>query len=407
MWPWIKRWRDWAMSDLWPLPRLSPQPQALHYSYVKAGLTIPGQPIPWNAESILLEASLKLPTASSRRKTDFQIRIPGRDPVPAFDLRRQEADHLHRLLFRTDPPGASTTAELLYKGNALYSLDLPTLSRAEFLQGIRLQMPTVFVHLGGETVACQTFVASQCKGLIAHAVLTSPTSLAPLLDVDLQVELRNERGGPVQTVAARLSSSQLMGRTALVTVMPRRFPRRIGSWILTWMLAGKPLATHRVRAISTRSFQRSLRVLDSRFVLGWADGHVTLARQVPSNDKPPRVGPCFLVTSGEPGMAGLCQLQVLAQIPGSVAPPLLMEQEALITDGPTTFAPGTLDANDLGQLAAFDLRLKGHSLGMLSLCPAPAASFTSEGSFKPTFEYTWSTAAEEELNDRLGRLIEG
>ena len=57
MWPWIKRWRDWAMHDLWPLYRIGPQPQALHYSYEKAGLTLHDQPIPWNAEAVLVEIS--------------------------------------------------------------------------------------------------------------------------------------------------------------------------------------------------------------------------------------------------------------------------------------------------------------------------------------------------------------
>ena len=40
MWPWIKRWRDWAMRDLWPIYRIGPQPQALFYSYEKAGLVL-------------------------------------------------------------------------------------------------------------------------------------------------------------------------------------------------------------------------------------------------------------------------------------------------------------------------------------------------------------------------------
>ena len=43
MWPWIKRWRDWAMHDLWPLHRVNCRPQALHFSYEKAGLTLPDQ----------------------------------------------------------------------------------------------------------------------------------------------------------------------------------------------------------------------------------------------------------------------------------------------------------------------------------------------------------------------------
>jgi hypothetical protein len=407
MWPWIKRWRDWAMNDLWPFYRITPQPQALHYSYEKAGLTVHDQPIPWNAEAVLVEARLRLPASAGRRKADFALRLPGRDPVPADDLRRHDGESHYRISFRAEPPGLTTTAEVLYRSHVLGQLTLPFLGRDEFLQGVRLQMPTVFVRLGEDNVACQTFVATQCKGLLTSAVLTSPTSLVPLLDMDLQVEFRNERGGPGQTVPARLCSSQLASRHALVTVVPKRFPRRIGSWLATWTLAGRPLASQRVRAISTRSFQRSLRVNDSRFVLRSHKGEVTLARQVPPTDRPARVGPCFLVSSREPGMAGLCQLQVRAQVPGSVSPPLLMEQEALITDGPTTFAPGTLDACEIGQITAFELCLKGQSLGMLSLCPAPTAAFTNEGGFKPPHDFAWSAAAEEELSDRLNRLIEG
>jgi hypothetical protein len=395
------------MHDLWPFYRISPQPQALHYSYEKAGLTVADQPIPWSAEAVLVEARLRLPASAGRRKSDFLLRVAGRDPVPAEDMGRHDGENHYRISFRIEPPGVTATAEVLYRNHTLGQLTLPFLGREEFLQGVRLQKPTLFVRLGEESVACQTFVASQCKGLIAGGLLVSPTSLVPLLDLDLQVEFRNERGGPPQVVPARLCSSQLAERHALATVVPRRFPRRIGSWLVTWSLADRPLAGQRIRAISTRSFQRSLRVSDARFVLRWPKGDVTLARQVPPSEKPARVGPCFLVSSREPGMAGFCRLQVHAQVPGSVQPPLLMEQDVLITDGPTTFAPGTVDAADVGQIAAFDLCLKGQSLGLLSLCPAPTATFTSEGGFKPPHDFAWSAAAEEELNDRLNRLVEG
>jgi hypothetical protein len=407
MWPWIKRWRDWAMNDLWPFYRISPQPQAIHYCYEKAGLTVHDQPIPWSAEAVVVDARLRLPQSAGRKKSDFQLRLAGRDPVPANDMRRLDADNHYRLTFRAEPPGVTTTAEVIYRSHVLGQLTLPYLGRDEFLQSVRLQMPTLFVRLDNDSVACQTFVASQCKGLIAGAVLTSPTSLVPLLDTDLTVEFRSERSGATQTVPARLCSSQLSGKHALVTVAPRRFPRRIGSWVVTWRLADLELASHRIRAISTRAFQRSLRVTDARFVLRWPKGNVTVARQVPPNEKPARVGPCFLVSSREPGMAGLCQLQVHAQVPGSVQPPLLFEGEALVTDGPKEFAPGTLDVADIAQLSAFELSLKGQPLGVLSLCPAPTANFTAEGGFKPPHDYAWSAAAEEELTDRLNRLLEG
>ena len=318
MWPWIKRWRDWAMNDLWPLYRIGPQPQALHFSYEKAGLTVHDQPIPWNAEAVLVEAPLRLPPAPAAARPTSSSACRASDPSPPRQLRRQEADDRYRLFFRLPPPGATATAELLFRNHVLGQLTLPFLSRDEFLQDLRLQMPTLFVRLGDESVACQTFVATQCRGLLASAVLTSPTSLVPLLDLDLQVEFRCERGGAVQPVPARLCSSQLAGRQALVTVVPRRFPRRIGTWTATWLLGDRPLATPAHPGISQRHFQRSLRISDTRFVVQTADGPVRLARQVPPLERPDRVGPCFLVSSGEPGMAGLCPLQVRG--PGARAP---------------------------------------------------------------------------------------
>jgi hypothetical protein len=91
---------------------------------------------------------------------------------------------------------------------------------------------------------------------------------------------------------------------------------------------------------------------------------------------------------------------------GAGQAPSSLEQELLVTDGPTRFAPGSLGASDLAQVSGFELRMKETTLGMLSLSPAPAASFTAEGGFKPPCDFNWSPTAEEELNERLSRLLE-
>jgi hypothetical protein len=230
MWPSIKRWRDWAMHDLWPLTRIgSPQSQALDYSIEKAGLTLVNQPIPWNAEAVVVEAQLRLP-AASRRKGDFALRLPGREPVAPDALRREESDGRHRLFFRFPPPPQTVHAELLWQGRPLGQLTLPVLDAAAFVAGLRLQLPTLCVRLGEQSVACQTFVATQCRGLAAAAVLVSPVSLAPLADLGVRVEFRAERDGTSCEVPVPLCSSQLAGRQALLAAVPPRFPRRIGTW---------------------------------------------------------------------------------------------------------------------------------------------------------------------------------
>jgi hypothetical protein len=243
--------------------------------------------------------------------------------------------------------------------------------------------------------------------VLLTALLTSPTSLVPLLDLDLQVEFRSAKGHVIHRLPARLCSSQLAGRQALVTLAPRRFPRRIGSWTANWLLGDRVLATQQIKAISQRTFQRSLRVCDTRYIYQTAKGEINLARHVPPVETLSRLGPCFLVCSREAGMAGICPLQVHAQVPGAVQPPLLLEQDVLITDGPTMVAPGTLDISDVSQLSGFEISVKGQAFGNLAMRPAPTASFTSEGGFKPPHDFSWSAAAEEELNDRLTRLLEG
>jgi hypothetical protein len=406
MLPWIKRWHDWAMHDLWPMHRIGLPPQALHYAYEKAGLTLPDQPIPWSAEAVVVEASVRLAASTPRRKSDFQLRLPGQEPLPPETLRRQEGEDLHRVLFRLPTPAVTTTAEVVWRSHVLGQVTLPVLSREEFLQKLRVQMPTLFVRLGDESVACQTFVSSQCKGILVSALVTSPTSLVPLLDMDLQVEFRPARGTSGYRVPARLCSSQLAGRQALITVAPRKFPRRIGAWVATWLLGDRVLVTQPIKAISQKTFQRSLRLSDTRYVFQTKKGDINLARHVPPLEGLDRLGPCFLLCSREAGMAGLCQVRVHAQVSGAVQPPLLLEQEVLITDGPTMVAPGTLDVADVGQVSGFDVSVKGQALGSLPLRPAPTANFTCEGGFKTPHDFSWSSAAEEELNERLTRLLE-
>src|SRR5947208_103915 len=227
MWHSILRWRDWAKNDFWPRYRLGPQSQALHFSFEQAGLTLCNQPIPWNAEAVIVEASLRLPPAA-RRKADFALRLPGRDPLAADGLRRNETDDRHHLFFRFSPPAETTTADLLWRGHELGQLTLPVLSAATFLHDLQLQLPTLSVRLGHQHVACQTFVASQCRGLVASAVLTSPTSLSPIAELGMAVEFRGARSGESVEVTAPLTSSQLAARQALVVAVAPKLTRRAG-----------------------------------------------------------------------------------------------------------------------------------------------------------------------------------
>jgi hypothetical protein len=105
-------------------------------------------------------------------------------------------------------------------------------------------------------------------------------------------------------------------------------------------------------------------------------------------------------------MAALCPLQLSIQYRNPVRAPVQIDQELLVTDGPTLFMPGTVSIDEMGDVAAFELYSRGSSLGLLSTSPAPVANFTSEGGFQTPDDYAWSATAEEELSDRLNRLMD-
>jgi hypothetical protein len=403
MWRWIRHWRDWAMSEIVTPRRLAGQPQALYFRCEKGGLTLDNQPVPWAAEAVVVEALLRLPPAA-RRRADFTLRVPGFDPIPAEVLKADDAGQRHRLYFRFPVPKATGTAELMWKAHVLGSVEIPVVSPEQFLTELRMDLATAFVSVLGRSVAATTFVSTQQQGLTASAVIKSPTGLVPLLDLGLSATFRTARGTKTVVTPVPLTASQLAGKEALVTALPPKLPRKAGEWTVTWTCPGRELATTRLRAITPRAFRDSLRVVDTRFGLVTPDGEFRVVRQMPAEGAA-KAGPVFFVASREPGLGGLAEFEIGVQMPGVDRAPSVLEQSVLITDGPTPVAPGLLPMTELKHASAFELRVKGRVLGVLPLSPVPSATFTAEGGYKPPPEFTWSAAAEDELSDRLARLM--
>jgi hypothetical protein len=407
--PWTRRSRaclnvESLMRDLWHLFRGSlPRLEGMTHAFEKGGMTLDNQAVPWGAESVLVSAVVEMPQQAPRAKGDFELHVDHETVLPESQ-RLDDLRETVRLQFRVPVPARPTSAELVWRGRSIGQIALPLLSAEDFTKKFCVQMPTVSVRLGKQPVACQTYVTKQCQGLIVSAVVQSPTSLVPILDLGMRVEIRRQEGGPADSVVVKLSNTQLRARQALVSVVPPK-PKRMGTWHITWFLGERPLATQIVNAISQKRFLRSLRVSSTRFVLQHKNGNLRVERFLPDFKGVARVGPCFLVSSSETGMAGWCTLQVRAHVKGSVEPPLLQEQEVLITDGPQPFVPGTLDVGELEQVKHFELRSGRDVLGTLPLSPVPTAAFTQEGGFIAPDNFEWSPTAEEQLKDRLGKLL--
>ncbi len=409
MWPSIKLWLGWVMNDLIPAARGRPGNQAVHLRYEAIGQTFYEMPIPWSAEAVIVEVLLRL-APPMRQKNDYALRIPGCPPILPELIRKDDKDpKRYRLTFRLPAPEVSVRAELLWKMRLIADVPIPVLTAEAFLSQLQISNPTVAVKLGDCTVAATTFVAAQCRGLMAMAVIKSPTTLAPLAELGLHVTFRSDRTTIEYDIPVTLTSSQLSFKEAMFAVSPPKLPRKSGNYSATWYAGTKKLVSVNFVAVTLAQFAKSLRVSASRFAIADRLGQVRMMRHPPQTPgEAVRIGPCFVLNSYELGMAGWIDLRAVAQSTGSTQhPPLELTGSVLITDGPSLFAPGMLDEAMLRGITAFELHYCKQLLSVLSLNPVPMAAFNAEGGFKPPPEFSWSPTADEELAQKLSKLMRG
>lgn len=396
---WMTRWLAWARAKLFQ--RVRPRALSATVGYERAGITRWESPIPWTADACVVDVLLRIPVAS-RRKTDFAFRLPFA-ALPA-DSMRPDTDDRCRVTFRLPVPHDSIRGELLWKGRILASVSVPVLTPSRFLAGLVLTSATVSARLGASTVTATTFGHDRCEPFVASAVLRCQTTFAPLTELGLRVLFRDEANDITHTVPIAMTAAQLARAEAVVTAVCPEAPRGPGAWWVTWLAGERVLATQRVHAISTERFASGVRVLETRFAVVDPNGAMRTTKVPPMSGGAGRVGPCFVLAGNETGAVALCRFTVTGVSTGGLEPVLWREAEAIVTDAPTVFVPSLFDAEELGRVSGFELRLNGRLLGVASLRPVPAATLDAEGGFVPPPEFTWSAAADDELMDRLKRL---
>lgn len=396
---WTPHWLVWACDKLFR--RARPQPLSAAVGYERAGNTRWESPVPWTADAALVDVLFNLPLAA-RRKTDFSFRLPFAT-FPA-DALRADLDNRYRVTFRFPIPVETVHGDVLWRGRVLASIPVRVLTPTSFLTGLTLANSTVSVRLNGSTVTATAFVPNHCQALVAAAVLRSQTPLNPLTELGLKATFSDESTGRAYTVPVGLTTAQLARNEAVVVAVCPEVPRQVGAWWVTWTAGDRNLASQRVHAISAERFEAGVRLLETRFALVGPGGGIRTMKIPSSLAGTELVGACFVLSASEAGAAGVCRFELLAVSSGELYPVICREAETVVCDGPTVFVPALFEPVQLARVSGFELRLNGRLMGIASLRPVPAATLNGEGGFAPPPEFAWSSAADEELADRLKRL---
>jgi hypothetical protein len=271
------------------------------------------------------------------------------------------------------------------------------------VSGLRLDA-AVLGRIKDGLVPCQAVLGSRLRGLMVCGLLSSPTSLLPLLDRRLTIEVSDAATDWTQVLTPPLSRAQLQGRRALLSAAPAGRPQPRG-WSVRWCIDGRCLHEDAVRAVEPDEFHRSVYVVDAGYASQGAGGAPAFHAHLPARSGLRRVGPCFRLASRLGGAAGLCPLELRVLYKDPARPPGVWRQEVLITDGPSPFLPLLLSAAEFELVASFELLHDGRTAGSLPGC-VPVVRFNSEGGFTELAEFDWTPVTEEDLNERLRGLME-
>lgn len=395
-----------------PLTSHGASPSGLHVRYEKAGLILDSLPIPSNADAVIVEAIVRLPPKAPREKHFFTLQwAADENRIPAELLLNSRSKGPTRVLFRVAVPGANRNAVIRWRDHLLGEVNVPIIDPAEFIRGVSLDSPMVSVCFGADAIACRSFVSSQIKAIIASASLRSTTPLASLIDWGLGVKVSHDNRGKGGDVKIALTDDQLRQKSTLVSaVLPK--PSQVGEYEVSWTLADRCLHKQKIRSVSKRAFLSSLRVSATRFDIRMKDGSRHVVRALPGDGKNvalngiQSVSPVFYLASTITGIAGYAPLTLCARVEDELVR-IAEVETALFTEGLRAITPGTVPLVDLPRVKYFSLACGDRVLGNLPLTTAPTADFTGEGGFVPLDDFLWSPSAEAELNDRLGKLLDG
>jgi hypothetical protein len=403
MWNWIERSRAWAMRKNWISTTPSVQIRSLVHRHTCAGLTFEDQVVPWNADTLVVEAVLQCDSRWQLYQGDLTLRLDSGAAFTATSLERV-AGSTFKATFALVVPPATVVAQVFVRQWSLGQLTLSILRERQFLDGLQCSSPTVHVLMDGRQVACRAFVATQARGLSASMVVRSPWPLSPLLNQALRVAVFDEHGKLIGEDAVVVTGSQVVGREMLVLANPP-IPRRRGTWRLDWLLNRECICSHEVEGISLPKFLAALKVSDARFSILDDNDDSRLSRNLTELGPIERASPRFAVQSEFPGAAGIVRFRTTATKKGLLAELRLTEQVTLITDCPTTLMPANMSQQVLQEIHDFAIFAGRKCLATLETLPTPHARFDGEGSFSQVESVAWDGRAEEELNERLNALM--
>ncbi len=400
MWQWLNDWLGCQPPESWRLRQIRKSIQSLRWVFVHHHGEYETPALPWLSDQARLEVCLAL---RRLERKDFFLFLPGEGPLPCARLEPIE-DGLSRLVFPVHRPLRSCEAELCWRQHVLLRIPVQVLTMTGLLASLEVPQGAMFGNLCGKSVYARRFPVGQLEGVCVAARVRSPYPLVLADAVRLTLCLVSGDGAEelVRQAPISLNLLQMQSTESMIVQSIGVTDLPAGRYRLELRAAGGVLWAEELYLMDATSWLEEIRCVYQCFVSleeGWAGQEL---REVPAGLDLGSYAPCFVLRAAR-WTAGQVAVRLMALVANETPRELLAEQ-IVITDAPTPYVPHLPTRLPLRDIAGFELRVAGRTVGQLLFSPAPRAKLNAEGGFRPPPFFEWNEAAERQLYERLAQL---
>ncbi|NBY03341.1 MAG: hypothetical protein EBQ87_15390 [Planctomycetes bacterium] len=133
--------------------------KALQLGYESKGLKVVSPVIPWFAEKIFLEVSIRFPDKFLCSATDFSLQLGKSSSILGNNLQISEAvgHKAGKVVFQLDNLLKNCKAKIYFKKKLISEIDIPFLTKEAFLASVEVHSPALHCNFDGQIVSCQSF----------------------------------------------------------------------------------------------------------------------------------------------------------------------------------------------------------------------------------------------------------
>ncbi|MEZ6139354.1 MAG: hypothetical protein R3B84_02175 [Zavarzinella sp.] len=358
----------------------------LHLRVQQDGLLYENVPILWCADTIWIEGTLKLPVGA-RNKAEYRLHLADGKQVQATHLKQIDNSERFRLIFRLPPPANTTSAVVRWRQHEVGTIELPVVSKEEYSQHLQLDGAFSQIWENGTTNMGGTFISGQNHGWIIHTTIQHRVGLYGLSELPIVLELSHEADVPHHWDLV-LPKHLLRGKSAQVPIFLPRLPKKAINYHATWSVAGDVRHSQRLQLLTAKQFVANLRLI-SQVMVGTHSQY-----------------PVFLLGSTSPRGTGKFGYELIFQASKEM-PPVPQTGQCTMENGLLVIRGTELTVDQFRGDHRYWLLIEGRQITELTPTSAPVVKFDAEGGFSTIFDadFTWNDAADEELYDRLSKIM--